>query len=295
MELIVDKLLDYAIEKQISDIHLMKKGDRISMAYRGIKGLLPVNSEVPPAFLSYLLYLARLDISFKAKPQTGMFTYYHDYKKYSVRVAMMQSFENLSVVLRILNQHQFKEFKDLSDDWLASKKLTSLLNLEYGLIIFSGPTGSGKTTSAYTLLNHFFNRAIYSIEDPIEVHHENLVQIQVNEQLKFGFEQGIKHILRHDPDVIFIGEIRDSNSAKMAIRCALSGHLVVSTIHSGTAYSTINRFLDFGVNKEDLSEVMKTIVNQRLYYQKEKGRNLANFEILSEKEIVAWIEKKIEN
>jgi len=295
MEAIVDKLLNFAVDQKISDIHLTKKGEKITMSYRGTKGLFPVASEVPSNLLSYLLYLAKLDISFKSKPQTGMFSFYHDYRKYSVRVAMMQSFENLSIVLRILNQYSFKQFTDLTDDNVSALKLQNLLNMQYGIIAFSGPTGSGKTTSAYTLLNQFKNKATYTIEDPIEIHFENLVQIQVNEQLNFGFEQGIKHILRHDPDVIFIGEIRDGYSAKVAVRCALSGHLVIATIHSATTFSTLNRFLDFGVNKEDLLEVMKVIVNQRLYYEDQKYRYLASYDILSEKEITTCLSKKGEN
>jgi len=292
MEMIVGKLLDHAIDEKISDIHLVKKGEKISMTYRGVNGLAPVDGEVPSSLLSYLLYLAKLDISFKSKPQTGMFNHYHNYKRYFIRVAMMQSFENLSVVLRILNQYRFKKFNDLCENWMSVKKLESLLDHEYGIIAFSGPTGSGKTTTAYTLLNQFDNRAIYTIEDPIEINFENLVQIQVNEQLGFGFEQGIKHILRHDPDIIFIGEIRDSNSAKMAVRCALSGHLVVVTVHSATTYSTLNRFLDFGVNRQDLTEVMKVIVNQRLYYESQRERYLANYDILDKEEILDWLNKE---
>ncbi len=155
------------------------------------------------------------------------------------------------------------------------------MKIDYGIIAFSGPTGSGKTTSAYTMLNQYKNKAIYTIEDPIEIYFDNIVQLQTNEQLGFSFEEGIRQILRHDPDIIFIGEVRDSYSAKMALRSALSGHLVILTIHSGSLLGVIKRFEDFLVSKEDLREVMKGIVNQRLYYQDQMGRFLARYEIIA--------------
>ncbi len=280
MDGLVDKILEYALAEKLSDIHITKTADKISMTARGPKGLYKLSDTVPESLLTYLMYLAKLDISFKSRPQTGVFDYYQQYRKFTIRVAMMQSFDNLSIVLRLLNQYHFKELSDLTKDETAIIKLKAILELQYGIVAISGPTGSGKTTTAYTLLNKFTNKAVYTVEDPIEVYFDDLVQIQVNEQLNFSFEQGIKQVLRHDPDVIFIGEIRDEQSAKMAIRCALSGHLVLATIHSASCQSSLNRFLDFTVNRDDLKEVIKVIVNQRLYFQEDKQQFTATYSFL---------------
>lgn len=131
--------------------------------------------------------------------------------------------------------------------------------------MFSGPTGSGKTTTLYTLLNAVQNKKIFTLEDPVEVVNEKYVQIQINEKQHMSYADGIKQLMRHDPDIIMIGEIRDETAAKMAVRCALTGHLVVSTIHSFSCVSTILRMLDLGVEKYQLKDVLKGISSQRLF------------------------------
>lgn len=288
MDEILAKILNYAIIKQISDIHFFQKREQVFMSWRTSEGLFKSDQSVPESLLSYILYIAKLDISLRSKPQTGAFEHFYQNHCYSVRVAMMQSLNNISIVLRILNQYSFLNFSDLTDEQEVVHDLSKLLTINYGLIVFSGPTGSGKTTSAYTMLNQYLNKAIYSIEDPIEIYFENIIQLQVNETMNFSFEQGIRQILRHDPDIIFIGEIRDSYSAKMAVRCALSGHLVVATIHSGSAKATLKRFKDFGISEDDLQEVVKSIVNQRLLYQNQMGRFFARYEILTCERMENW-------
>ncbi|MFV0255683.1 MAG: ATPase, T2SS/T4P/T4SS family [Erysipelotrichaceae bacterium] len=285
MEEKLEKLMALTLENRASDIHIQIKENHIKVFLRKNKELILTNFKIDSEFISYLLYRAKLDISLKAKPQTGVFDCYYDYHQYSLRVAMIQSYNYSSIVLRILNQYNFLSFSDLTNDQLAIKKLESFSKYEYGLLIFSGPTGSGKTTSAYTMLRQFTNLAIYTIEDPIEVKFNEFVQLQVNESLNLDFANSIKQILRHDPDIIFIGEIRDEYSAKMAIRSALSGHLVIATIHSGSASSTIQRLLDFEVKAVDLREVLIGVINQRLSYQKSEERYLATYSILEQKEI----------
>lgn len=285
MEEILESLLTRAILLKVSDIHIKIQSNEIKVSFRNESGLNEYDIKLSKEFISYLLYKAKLDISLKAKPQTGVFKFYHEYRKYSIRVAMIQSFEYLSIVLRVLNQYKFSCLADLTNNESDIKKLQNFSKLDYGLLVFSGPTGSGKTTSCYTLLNHIKGKAIYSIEDPIEVNFESFVQLQVNELASLSFSQAIKQILRHDPDVIFIGEVRDEYTAKMAVRCALSGHLVIATIHSGNALATIKRLVEFGIVKADLKEVLVGIVNQRLRYNKYKKRFYASYEILKKGEI----------
>ncbi len=285
MDKILNLVLSYAFENKCSDIHISVKEKVIKLSYRNKDGLVESNYGLSLTFVNHLLYISNLDISLNGKPQTSVFEYFYNYQKYAIRVACVSAFNNLSIVLRILNQEVFKEFDDLTDDSKSIELFETFKSYDYGIIMISGPTGSGKTTTAYTLLKSFVNKAIYTIEDPIEIFTDKFIQLQLNSSLGFDYHSAIKQILRHDPDVIFIGEVRDSVSAQIAVRCALSGHLVVLTVHSASCYSTVKRFLDFGVNKDDLKEVLKAIVNQRLHYQDKVDRFYARYEIATEQGI----------
>ena len=164
------------------------------------------------------------------------------------------------------------------------------VELQKSNILMLGPTGSGKTTTLYTLLNAVQNKKIFTLEDPVEVVNEKYVQIQINEKQHMSYADGIKQLMRHDPDIIMIGEIRDETAAKMAVRCALTGHLVVSTIHSFSCVSTILRMLDLGVEKYQLKDVLKGISSQRLF-EKTNGEKIGIYEYMDEKEITHYFEK----
>ena len=158
-----------------------------------------------------------------------------------------------------------------------------MTHLRSGLIILSGPTGSGKTTSLNAILDEIAKNKqlkVISLEDPIEIVNPNFLQLQINEKLNFTYEEGIKQLLRHDPDVIMIGEIRDENTAKMAFRCALSGHLVFSTLHSKSSMEAIKRLNDFNLDQHTMIDTLSAICNQRLYPDKKRKGRVCLYEIL---------------
>ena len=153
-----------------------------------------------------------------------------------------------------------------------------------GLYVLSGPTGSGKTTTLYTILNEVSGKKIFTLEDPIEVLSEKYVQLAVNDRRHLSYADGIRQLMRHDPDIVMIGEIRDSIAAEMAVRCALTGHLVLTSIHSGSCVSAINRLIDLGVSEPQLSDILCGISNQRLYDTADNGK-IGVYEIMDRKEV----------
>ena len=138
-----------------------------------------------------------------------------------------------------------------------------------GIILFSGATGSGKSTTMFNFTRIFRDKTLFSLENPIERHYSHLVQMEVNETRSFNFQTGVTQLLRHDPDVIILGEVRSENDLKQCIRCGLSGHLVLASVHSGSIQQTLNRLLDLGANPYDLTQSLKAIVHQEMIYSQE--------------------------
>ena len=194
-------------------------------------------------------------------------------------------------VLRILNAHNKLNIEDLTYDFEIINYLKDIGLGRSGLYIFSGPTGSGKTTTLYTILNSIENKKIFTLEDPIEIYSNKYVQLQINEQQNLGYSQGIKQLMRHDPDIIMIGEIRDEIAANMAIRSALTGHLVLTSIHSGNCVMAINRLLELGVNKLQLFDVLKGISNQRLYSTISNSKT-GVYEVMDRKEVIYYLQNE---
>lgn len=288
MEKRFESLLDLAINKQCTDIHFDIVDSEISIALRTIDSLIRIPSTKDDlALFNYLQYKAHLDCS-SNKPQSGSFTYFYNFKIYDFRLAVVNSCEGKNGVLRILNCHQGLNIQQLTTDMMSQEKLKSVLKQKSGLIIFSGLTGSGKTTTMYSLLKMMKNRIIYSLEDPIEVKQNNIIQLEVNEKLSFTYDEGIKQILRHNPDVLMIGEIRDEQTAKMAIRAALTGVLVLTSLHCSSAYNGINRMLELSKNKTDFVEVVLTIFNQKLVKIK-NGLYSCDYQWLDNQEIRKYI------
>ena len=256
--------------------------------------------------IRYLQYLANLDVGHLLEPQTGQFEMEVDGSLLSLRFAIINNVSYADGVLRILNADLKVEADHLSTIKKQNEYFKSLLKKDYGLVIFSGPTGSGKTTTLYSLLNSITGKKIYTIEDPIEVYNANYVQLPINEAIGFTYEEGIKQILRHDPDVIMIGEIRDVKAAKMAVVAANTGHLVLTTLHSSTASSAISRLVELGVNESHLYEILLCIANQRMMIGKD-NQKIVLYEVMNKQEIEYFrkhktnsdsflsLEKQIEN
>lgn len=240
-------------------------------------------------FFRYLMYRANLDISDAFSSQTGSFEEEVDGVRYALRFSLVSSYHLESGVLRILNNHpnltidQLTIFPD-QVDWL--KRITSHRN---GLYVFSGPTGSGKTTTLYTILNAVTSKKIFTLEDPVEVVNDRYVQIQINDAQHMSYAEGIRQLMRHDPDIVMVGEIRDEEAATNAVRCALTGHLVLTSIHASSCLTAIHRLMDLGVEKFQLADVLGGIANQRLY-ETRSGERICIYELIKEREVKEYFE-----
>lgn len=279
-------LLRLALKYNATDIHFMMRYQEVNIEMR-IDGLC---RKVKGRFedyklIRYLQYLANLDVGNILTPQTGQFEMEVDGNLLSLRFAVINKINYTNGVLRILNSKIRVNADSLSSLKRQNQYFKALLSRPCGLILFSGPTGSGKTTTLYSLLKSVSNKKIYSIEDPIEVYHDNLIQLSVNEAMGFGYAEGIKQILRHDPDIIMIGEIRDEKAAKMAVVAANTGHLVLSTIHTSKASSCISRLSELGVNEDHLYENLLCVSNQRMLINAKDHSKVVLYEIMDGQEI----------
>ena len=285
-------ILRLAIRYKASDIHFHVCYNEITIDMR-IDGEF---KRIKPKFedeklIRYLQYLANLDVGHLLEPQTGQFEVEVDDVLLSLRFAIINSVSYSDGVLRILNSSLKIEADNLSSIAKQNKYFQSLLKEDYGLVIFSGPTGSGKTTTLYSLLNSVKGKKIYTIEDPIEVYNDNFVQLQINEAINFTYEEGIRQVLRHDPDIIMIGEIRDAKAAKWAVVAANTGHLVLTTLHASKASSTISRLVELGINETHLYEMLLCIANQRMMITKDNKKQVI-YEIMDKEEIAFFRKNK---
>lgn len=229
-------------------------------------GELPI--DLAERMISYYKFLAELDISERRKPQSGSFQKAMEKNPYAFRVSTLPSvFLKESLIIRLLLQNHAFPLTSLSFSKSAAHQLMELVQSQQGLLFFTGATGSGKSTSLYSLIHYCsteLNRHVISLEDPVENSQANLLQIQVNERAGVTYATGLKAILRHSPDVIMIGEIRDKETAEIAIQASLTGHLVVSTIHAKDSISCLYRLMDLGVTIEELRQTVIGIVAQKL-------------------------------
>ncbi|TGA96410.1 type II/IV secretion system protein [Sporolactobacillus shoreae] len=208
-----------------------------------------------------------MDIGERRLPQSGAMITVINHDTLSLRMSTLPTPYNESLVIRLLPQNKTLSISDLSVFDEAVKSLSSLLNYENGLILVSGPTGSGKTTTLYTLmaaLQKRYHARIITLEDPIEKRNETFVQMEVNEKANFTYADGFKAILRHDPDIVMIGEIRDEETAKLAVRASLTGHLVLSTVHASDAAGTLRRLTELGIPRFDLRDTLVGVIAERL-------------------------------
>ena len=282
-------MLIAAEKNAVTDIHFLIQDDQVEIKMRNAQGMKEYPSD--PSDLKvcyYLAYLSNLDLTDQMRPQSGAFSYLLYDKRMYFRYSMLTSLSSISFTLRILYRKVIKEeVSMLKED---NRIFNEAIRKDSGLILLSGPTGSGKTSTAYALLKKIKNREIYTIEDPIELPLDNAIQVQVNLKSGLTYAEGIRQLMRHDPDVIFIGEIRDENEAKMAIRAALTGHLVISTIHARNCVGVFHRLKDLNVNLFDLYETAILITNQRLLSTGEKKERVCVYETMDEEEILYYRE-----
>ena len=288
------EILDVAIRYKVSDIHFeMKKTETtqlltIEMRVAGIMEQLRPKKGDEKLF-HYLAYRANLDVSAQGKPQSGAFVEKVRGTPISLRYHIMPSAMNVSGVLRILDLSTKLTIEDLSEDVRVHQWMHRVMSLHDGMIVLSGATGSGKTTSLYTMLESVKGKKIVTLEDPIEVFHEDFMQVQVNEDRHLSHAEVIREFMRQDPDIIMIGEIRDEEAATMAVRSALTGHLVVTSIHAPDCKTALYRLMDLGVKEYHLKDVIKGISCQKLVDNR-KGGLTGIYEIMDEKQIRWFME-----
>lgn len=279
-------LLRNALAYEATDIHLVPSEQGYDVLFNKDAKLNKAHT-LPPQLagrmISFYKYLSSLDISNKRKPQSGSFHQQMQGENLSFRVSTIPAIQNKeSVVIRLQKHDRIVPLSQLCLEKEWADKLRRAVSMEQGLVFFTGPTGSGKTTSMYSLTAHCvnaLNRHVITLEDPVENNQSHLLQIQVNERAGMTYSTGLKAILRHSPDVIMLGEIRDKETAKIAIQTALTGHLVLTTVHSKDPVGCLYRMMDFGVTAEELRQTVVCISAQRLI-RKSNGETAAVFEII---------------
>ena len=274
---LVNLIMQRAVEARASDIHIEPFENRLKVRYR-IDGVLQ-EVEAPPAsstaaVISRVKIMARLNIAERRLPQDGRIMHRVQGKELDLRVSTIPTSHGESVVMRILDRESIVlDFNSLGFDEGLKKEFVKNLEMPHGIILVTGPTGSGKTTTLYTALSQINTpaRKIITVEDPVEYQLEGINQIQAQSSIGLDFAHALRAIVRQDPDVIMIGEMRDLETARIAIQSALTGHLVLSTIHTNDAAGGITRMLDMGVEDYLLTSTINAILAQRLVRTLGKG------------------------
>jgi type IV pilus assembly protein PilB len=267
---LVDSMLQTAVHRNASDLHLRPEANHFDLLYR-IDGTMVKLKEYPKSLLAAVVgrikIMSRLNIAERRLPQDGRITYAHDQIKIDLRISIIPVQYGESIVIRVLNKNQaLRTISQIGFQKKDEDRFNDLLNRSHGIILVTGPTGSGKSTTLYAALQEVVksNVNIVTVEDPIEYELPGTRQIQLIPAINFSFPQALRHILRHDPDVIMIGEMRDVETCKIAVESALTGHLVFSTLHTNDAASSIVRLMEIGVAPYMIRASVIGILAQRL-------------------------------
>ena len=273
---LVDSTIFNAIQRRASDIHIETRETEVIIKYR-IDGILyqamePIDKRHHQTIISRIKVMSELDIAEKRVPQDGRFKLRFEGRNIDFRVSIMPSVHGEDAVIRILDKESMnKEFKNLrldilgfDDDSIA--KIRKFIREPYGMVLVTGPTGSGKTTTLYACLSEIQSSEdkIVTIEDPVEYQLRGITQIPVNEKKGLTFARGLRSILRHDPDKIMVGEIRDQETAQIAVQSALTGHLVFTTVHANNVVDVLGRFLNMNVDLYNFVSALNCVLAQRL-------------------------------
>lgn len=267
---LVNHIISSAIRLKASDIHLEPFENSVSLRYR-IDGVLKEYSSPPldmlKAVTSRIKIISDLDVSEKRLPQDGRTTFELENQNFDLRISIIPNIFGESVVIRILDTG--KERKDLTDLGFSRNMMDQYLKMitkPYGMFLVTGPTGSGKTTTLYATLRHVLTpeKKIISLEDPVEAKIKGITQMQMHSQIGFTFPNALRSVLRHDPEIILIGEVRDLETAEISIRAALTGHLLFSTLHTNDAPSTLTRLIDMGLPGYLIMSSLIGVLAQRL-------------------------------
>src|SRR5213594_4830912 len=273
---LVDTIIFTALERRASDIHIETRDAEVGVKYRIdgalVEAMAPIAKEHHSTIISRIKIMSELDISERRVPQDGRFRTRYKGRSIDFRVSIMPSSFGEDAVIRILDKESLSEkFRTLSLDVVGFsdsdvKKFRRYISEPYGMVLVTGPTGSGKTTTLYAALMEIKNEEdkILTIEDPVEYQIRGITQIPVNEKKGLTFARGLRSILRHDPDKIMVGEIRDVETAQIAIQSALTGHLVFTTVHANNVVDVLGRFLNMKVEPYNFVSALNCVLAQRL-------------------------------
>ena len=267
---LVNSMLEQAVRQRTSDIHIEALEKSVRVRYR-IDGALfekmTYNIKLLPAIVARLKVIGGMDISEKRKPQDGRITTFVDGREYDIRVSILPTVYGEKTVMRITNKGNLtRDISELGFNEEERKVFTHILKNPHGIILVTGPTGSGKSTTLYTALSELNTEYvnIITVEDPVEANVAGINQVQTNVKAGLTFASALRSILRQDPDIIMIGEIRDGETASIAVQASITGHLVVSTLHTNSAASTVSRLADMGVESYLIADSVVGIIAQRL-------------------------------
>ncbi len=298
MKNLFEKILFHAIQKNATDIHLYLQ-DTFTITFRiygNIQYYKTISNEEGERLINFIKYKAHMNTNHKLANSTGEFNITINDNTYNLRISSLPTKNMKSIVIRILYPDNILDIKELTPQLDLIDYLRQIMSNRFGLFIISGPTGSGKSTTLYSLislLNQTFHYNIISVEDPIEMYLKDCLQIELNDDLGITYISSLKQILRHDPDVIVIGEIRDEQTAKIAITCALTGHLVLTTIHSSNVQLTIQRLLNLNVNTFELQSVILGILSQRLIHDEIHQKTFMIGEYCNKMNVYSYLNNKV--
>lgn len=266
----LNTIIENAMLNHASDIHLEPDDNELRVRFRVdgvLREIMRTSIGMAEPVISRIKIMSDLNIAEKRIPQDGRINFKAKSRNIDIRVSTAPTIYGEKVVMRLLDKSNFSlELNNIGLESEDIPKLKNIISKPYGIILVCGPTGSGKTTTLYTILNvlNSVEKNIITIEDPVEYNFKGINQMQVNSKIGFDFASGLRSILRQDPDIIMVGEIRDNETAEISVRSALTGHLVLSTIHTNNAVGTITRFIDMGIEPFLLSSTITGIVAQRL-------------------------------
>lgn len=268
--MLVKSMIEQAVRQRASDIHIEPMETKVRIRYRidgVLKEAMVYSVSLLAAIVARIKIIGGMDIAEKRKPQDGRITMIVDRKEYDIRVSILPTVYGEKVVMRLTSKQALtKDKSELGFSEMELKKFDDILAHPHGIILVTGPTGSGKSTTLYTSLSELNTEDvnIITVEDPVEANIDGINQVGVNVKAGLTFSSALRSILRQDPDIIMIGEIRDNETAQIAVKAAITGHLVVSTLHTNSAASTISRLMDMGIESYLIADSMVGIIAQRL-------------------------------
>lgn len=293
------KMLNQAYQDRVTDIHVLPEEEQFMIYFRQTNHLTPyqeLSLAEGKRLIAYFKFLGDMDVAESRRPQNGSATFSLEGGEKDVRLSTMTNYLTIeSLVIRLLNQTSEIDLIEGSYFPDQVEILRRLVRYQSGLLLFSGPVGSGKTTSMYQLIKEVQTRdskQVITIEDPVEIQEKQFLQMQVNPSANITYDLLLKQSLRHHPDILIIGEIRDEETAAAVVRGALTGHLILATIHAKDAEGVISRMTELGVSKDLLSQTLIGIVFQKMLPRQDRQANGVLYDIRYQESLQALLENK---